>query len=160
MKKIFLLIVILCAGTFSSYAQRPYKTALGIQGGGVIGIRAKHFIRESFSIEAIAGWSPKNSYSLQSYIELNQGSIIKNSKLYWGLGGFTGVYDNPSQYDTEKKDGFWLGVSGIAGIEYTFPTIPIACHLGGTIGYSFLPENDVVAWYVYGVSYVFKQKQK
>lgn len=156
MKKTFLLILALYAISLNSYAQKYYKTTLGIQGGNVVGIRVKHYIAEKYSLQAVVGWSKKDSYSIQTHIQWNRNTIFNNTNMYWGLGGFTGVYDNPSEYDIKKKSGFWLGVSGIAGIEYTFPKIPISCHLAATIGYSFLPDNDFVVGYAYGISYAFK----
>lgn len=154
MKKFIILIASLFVIAASANAQKYYNTALGIQGGSPSGIRVKHYLSDATSVEAVVGWSLGNSFRVQAHYEFNYSFFgVENMNWYWGLGAFTGFYDNGN---SSEKTGFWLGVGGIAGIEYTLPSVPITFHVAGTPGLSIIPNTDFDIGGAIGVHYAFK----
>lgn len=163
MKKAILLTFISMIGS-SAFGQQ-YKTAVGIKGDW-----------SSLNVD-LAQFSVKHFFSAPNAIEANLGAgrrfiWIEGLYLYnhplksdfdWYAGGgvdfgyWNTNYDN--RYDKATHTGFWSGVTGVFGAEYTFDFIPLnfALDAGPTI--RMIPDFEVglkvgfAARYAFGAKY-------
>ncbi|MCH2224264.1 MAG: hypothetical protein MK066_05790 [Crocinitomicaceae bacterium] len=128
MKKI-LISILLCS--FSTAYAQQYKTAIGVKGAwsnldvAVADFSVKHFFDSPNALEINFGG--RRSMSWIQVMYAHNTSLGKGVDWYWALGGDVGVWrknyihlNNGNQYR-----GFWLGLDGSLGLEYTFEAFPI-----------------------------------
>lgn len=147
--------------TFYSSAQ-PYKFAVGVKGD------------MSTTNSDLAQFSFKNFYSESGAFEINlgtgrrylwlEGMMMKHIPLrnnldwYCGAGADLGYWNTnyDRKYNSSERSGFWSGINGVVGIEYTIDFFPLnfALDTGPTL--RFLPETEL-GWKV-GIAcrYAFK----
>ena len=122
-KMLLALTLIICSVGVSA---QGYKTGVGIRLGYDSGINAKHFLSSDNAIEGIVSFSPKH-FQVTGLYEF-QRPFPSVDKLNWflGLGAHLGaIHHNKNDYNNS----FLIGVDGIAGLEYVFPTAPFTLGL-------------------------------
>jgi hypothetical protein len=105
---------------------QKYSTAIGVKGGhpGYGSLSVKHFMSGPAAFEVNLGGS-NNFVWLQGLYEKNT-SIEENLEWYWALGADIGSWGNNKYRFKEKEySGFYAGLDGLFGLEYTFDAIPI-----------------------------------
>ena len=113
------------AFTFTANAQ-GYKTAAGIRLGYDSGITLKHFLSSENAVEGLISFSPKHFQVTGLYEFQRPIPNVPNLDWYAGLGAHLGaIHHNKKDY----SNSFLVGVDGIAGIEYKFPTAPFTLGL-------------------------------
>ena len=126
----FLPIFLFSCLVFYSQAQQ-YKAALGIRSDLTTldvpsaQLSIKTFISGSSALEFNLGGS-RTFFWLQAFYERNQ-RIGRYVEWYWGAGVDGGYWYRPSggRANVRPTTGFWTGINGTFGIEYTFQTVPI-----------------------------------
>ena len=112
---------------------QTYTTAIGIKSGsyargGFGGLNLKHFISGENAIEvSVGGWD--NYWRAQVFFEWQKPTgWTENLDWYVGLGGGIGAWSKnywaPGQEDKYSSGMFIIG-SGVLGLDYTIPGIPI-----------------------------------
>ena len=123
-------IFILFVSINMSYSQQ-YNTSLGIKADyssvnlGYAELSVKHFLTEQDAFEINAGGGQRFLWMQAMY--LRSQPMIKDIDWYFG-GGVDGGYwatTSGGREDIEGQHGFWTGIDGVVGIEYTFDVVPI-----------------------------------
>lgn len=129
MKKLSNFLMIFLASA-SLHAQQ-YQTALGFRGdlstieNGLAEISLKHFFSGQSAFQ-INGGGNQRSIFLQIAYHRNQ-TLTTDLEWFWGAG-VNGSYwkrGNYGRLDIEETTGFWGGVDGVIGLDYTFLEVPI-----------------------------------
>jgi hypothetical protein len=140
MKKRFYLLI---AGflILASDGRAQYMVAIGLRSGGTSGLTAKYIGSSGHASELILGfWN--DGLSFTGLFEKHPNAFGKDG-LHWLVGGgghvtFYGENNReispPAWYGevyTDIKDGtFGIGIDLILGIEYKFPSFPLAVSAG------------------------------
>jgi len=159
MKKAALLLVLSMVGS-SAFGQQ-YKTAIGIKG-------------DWSSLNAdMAQFSFKHFYSGPNAIEVNLGAgrrylwlegmylfhhPLKSDFDWYAGGGLDFGYWNTNydgRYDNATRSGFWSGVTGVFGIEYTCGFIPLNFALDAGPTVRALPDFEVGLKIGFAARYAF-----
>ncbi|MCB0395612.1 MAG: hypothetical protein KDD36_03100 [Flavobacteriales bacterium] len=121
-------IFILCL-TLGIASAQDYSTGIGLRFGFFNGITVKHFVQPSRSLEGIITTRWKG-YQLTGLYQWHFDTGMSN--LYWflGAGVHTGFYNNGGYYYDRhgkyyNKTVTPVGVDGVAGLEFVFPSVPI-----------------------------------
>jgi hypothetical protein len=113
-----------------------YSNAIGLRLGGTSGLTFKHNFGNRSAVELILGAFPR-SYGFTALYERISPTSVNGLRFYYGIGGhISGAYyrswyyyntDN-SRYAYYRTYGYGpiLGIDLIGGLEYKFPTIPLA----------------------------------
>ncbi|MDZ7607490.1 MAG: hypothetical protein U5K79_18305 [Cyclobacteriaceae bacterium] len=147
MKKITLLFAMLFLLALTSEMKaQDYKSAIGLRLGYPISISYKTFLTEFNALELYAGF---RSYS-GVYGYFTVGGLYEIHKpigdvdgLSWYYGGGASVqfftYDNAYNFDDDNGS-FGVGISGVIGLDYKFPTAPFNLSL------DFMPTFRLGGW--------------
>ena len=155
MKRIYafslIVFIFLCGSRVSA---QDYRMALGIRlsssdatlGNSVTG---KYFITDRSAIEGIISFG--NRFGVGGLLEIHNPFDFPGFKWFYGGGIYVG------NGDYEKSDNAtYLGPTGIIGLDYKFPNIPL------NLSIDFKPELDIIpaitAHYAvaFSVRFVFK----
>ncbi len=120
----FALTLTLAATQASAEVRSSGNFGIGLGGGtGASGVSMKYFMADAHAVQGVVGvWGLGRDYGTVIGLSLDylwegpslaRGSVID---LGWaiGLGGFGGF-----------GDAFWLGASGVLGLEFNFVPVPI-----------------------------------
>ncbi|WNJ17462.1 hypothetical protein [Pontibacter sp. G13] len=143
-KYLYLLIAMLAFGTTSASAQN-YIAAIGLRTGFGIGVTGKLFIDESTALEAMAEVRNRG-FGLTGMYEIHHDILgIDGMQGFYGGGAHLGFTQGTESSNTSfnEQTAFILGVDGIAGIEYTIPSIPINLSLDFKPSFNFLGTKAV-----------------
>ena len=129
MKKISPFFVLIVSISLS-YSQQ-YNTSLGIKADyssvnlGFAELSVKHFFTEQDAFEINAGGGQRFIWLQAMY--LRSQPMVKEIDWYAGAGIDAGHWSTTSggREDVPKQEGFWTGINGAIGIEYTFDVVPI-----------------------------------
>ena len=139
-----------------------YNTALGIKADvstldiALAEIGVKHFFSGKNALEINFGAGRHFLWSQVLFHRNN--SLIKDIDWYWGTGvdggywytgGFRGV-------GTKDRNGIWLGLDGVLGIEYTFNYIPINLAMDTGPTFRFIPGLKLGWVFGFSVRYGFR----
>lgn len=145
---IYTSFIAICSGTTSSFSQ-DYKTGIGLRGGWLGGLTAKHFIKEGKAIEGIlsSGWGWRG-YQVTVLYEIHKAAFTKDDVkgFFWFYGGGVhfGGYRYKKYYSewhtTPGNTGYYtyyhdnytystFGIDGIFGLEYKIDEVPITLSL-------------------------------
>jgi len=170
MRKLIVAVVVVCSMVgMEVKAQSQYNNAIGLRMGSSGGIEGahndmfvtfKHFLDKSDAIELMAGaHSFGKSFGFSGLYERHFGLDWGTDGFDWYVGGgfslgFWNDYTynhNHNPFDDHNHNAFYLGVSGIIGLEYTIPGIPLNFSIDAkpTIGY-----RTVGVWGAGSVRYV------
>lgn len=141
----------------SSASASTYNTGIGIRfGGRETGLTVKHFLNNKAAIEGIlsSGWYYRGM-RLTGLYEVQKPLGSGGLSWFWGVGGHIGMYNERYWYRGDCKDGRYeyrgrwyncdgsratLGIDGIIGLEFKFPSIPL------TLGVDLKPSIDLFGW--------------
>ena len=124
MKKLFLLAAIVAFTSLKMNAQ-DYNWAAGVRLSDFMGgISIKKSINEKDKIEGILAIPYWHGGNLTGLYERDILKIDERLQLFCGAGTHVGNWKYKSK--DENKNYFFIGVDVIAGIEYTFSTIPFS----------------------------------
>ncbi|WP_162618737.1 hypothetical protein [Pedobacter yulinensis] len=117
-----------------SEPEASYKTALGVKFLWGIALTGKHFFSQKHGAEAIVRYhgyaGVGNDINLTLLYEYHR-KFGQPAGLSWYLGGgaqagnftYKGIYNNPAAGNDSQM---YYGVSGVAGLEYKFRSLPLA----------------------------------
>lgn len=125
-----LLLLPVLGLVFCTHAQQ-YRTAFGIKSDLTTydlpsaELSLKTFITEASALEFNLGGN-RRFFWLQAMYHRNQ-SMTRYIDWYWGAGVDGGYWYKPSygRTDVGSTEGFWTGLNGTIGLEYTFQVVPI-----------------------------------
>ena len=137
MKKFFMMAVMLVS-VLAVNAQ-DYNWAVGLRGGmdKNAGITVKKGMDGS-AWDFTGNWylgSEQTKLNVQGLYEL-QYALVGSLDWYWGVGGHVGMWT------TSNTGKLWLGLDAVIGLEFKFPTLPIAISLDYRPGFNFIPETS------------------
>ena len=151
MRQLILCIALVTTGIFnadSAFAQ-DYKTGIGLRGGWLGGLTAKHFVKDGRAIEGIlsSGWGWRG-YQFTALYEIHKAAFTKDDVkgFFWFYGGglHFGRYPYKKYYSewhpTQGNTGYYtyyhdnynystFGIDGIFGLEYKIDEVPITLSL-------------------------------
>ena len=119
-------------GLFSYFSHgQQYRAALGIKGDwssldlALAQLSVKHFFYGPNAFEYNVGFGRRYLWTQITY-HRNQ-TLRKDIDWYWGTGIDWGYWNSnyDRAYDSDERSGFWGGINGVLGLEYTFDFIPI-----------------------------------
>lgn len=130
MKRIFISLLIIFTVTGALKAQ-DYRFALGIRLSNSSptlnnSVTGKYFITETSAIEGIVSFGSR--FGAGALLELHRSLKVEGLNWFWGGGAYVGTQDG----DT------YVGPTGILGLDYKFPTIPLNLSL------DWKPELDII----------------
>jgi len=156
MKKIALITALLIGISTFSMAQ-DYSTGIGLRGGLFNGITIKHFVGNHNAFEGIIS-SRWQGFNVTGLYEIhNQAFKTGGLNWYYGFGGHIGSWNGSNvTWATDNLNYTVIGIDGIIGIEYNFPSIPFnisadwkpAINLVGYSGY-WLDSGAISFRYVF-----------
>ena len=134
--KNLLILAIICLTTSMSVTSvqgQNYANAVGIRAAWGFGGSFKHFFNEKIAAEAIVNYWNRGTlgfrYSrtrISALVQMHNDLTEVTEGLQWyaGAGGFVGFWGgNYSRYyDFNQTE---IGVSGVIGLDYAFPELPI-----------------------------------
>ncbi len=147
MKKI-LFVCIFALGVFASQAQ--YKHSLGLGFGSSVGVQYKGFLNDKNAIDLMLGGLGTH-FDVSGVYEWHF-PVADEWKWYVGPGVYLGSWNDGN--DSDRDDGFYMGIMGAIGIEFK-PAIPFVFSL------DYRPSITLAGWsgyysqFVFGVRYVF-----
>jgi hypothetical protein len=120
-----LLLLATPALAFDAVPRQPGKVGLGIGGGTrTSGLSIKHTLDKSFSVQGVVGVDPARWGDRGGTLAISADALFEMPALYtssdieiaWaiGAGPYLAVGDN-----------FWLGASGVLGLEFNLQPIPL-----------------------------------
>lgn len=119
MKKIILILAVVCAAGIVKVQAQEYQLAVGARGAGnSSGISVKYNFDPDNSVEAILGF--QHGFNVFALYERNVPVIGRGFYFYYGLGG------NVGSWKDDGEDDLTIGVDAIVGLEYVIPNAPIA----------------------------------
>lgn len=142
MKKIYLLIVMICFVAGVSFSQ-DYQTGIGLRAGPFNGLTIKHFTTENTAVEGLFStrW---RGFEFTGLYEIHQPAFdTQRLKWFYGLGGHFGFWNGDYTYDRWGRRGETysvLGIDGIIGLEYSFDLIPFV------VGLDWKPAYNITAY--------------
>ncbi len=157
MKRLLFLTTVVLASLFSLSANAQggngYKNAIGIRGGWGADLSYQRYLAPSSRIEGTLGFNRYGFSAGATYQWLFDLPVNTSGIWQWyaGAGAGMGAWSN-----NDFKEGFSLGVLAQAGIEYTFPKIPLLLSVDYRPGFYFTPDNEA-DWtgIAFGVRYCF-----
>ncbi|MDC0099783.1 MAG: hypothetical protein QNK78_09090 [Crocinitomicaceae bacterium] len=164
MKHLLVLLAISMASHFSFSQQ--YNTAVGIKGDwstldvDMAQFSVKHFFQEANAVEVNFG-AGRRFVWLEGMYLFNH-ALKGDFDWYTGggldLGYWNTNYDN--RYDNTTHSGFWGGLTGVFGAEYTFKVVPLnfALDVGPTM--RLVPDMEVGIKVGFATRYAFGGKAK
>ena len=148
MRKLILGLTVVCSMMVMEVrAQSHFDNAIGFRGGSSLSaVTFKHFFNSEDAMELIAGAHNFNyGFGGSALYERHMGIDWGTDGFDWYFGGgvslgyWDGWYKRNKNYPSEYyRDGeFYFGVSGIIGLEYTIPNVPLnfSVDFMPTVGY-------------------------
>ncbi len=142
MKKYYVILFFISAFGIGQMPAQDYKTGVGLRGGWIGGITAKHFIQEGRALEGIfsSGWGWRG-YQITGLYEIHKAAFTKDDVkgFFWFYGAgahFGGGYIDEKWHPTGTYTGYYdtyhysaFGIDGIFGLEYKIEDIPVTLGL-------------------------------
>ncbi len=124
MKKLFILLIVVCLWNMKADAQN-YTTAIGLRGGWGTGVSIKQSLNSSNSVEGIVD-SRWHGLSVTGLYEIHKQAFDTDRlNWYYGFGAHIGFWDGDYYRDYNNKNNYTvIGADGILGLEYNFRDIP------------------------------------
>lgn len=139
MKKFLMMATLLVAAL--TVSAQEYNWAIGVRGGALSGLTAKHNLGEN-AVEAGLSLST-NTINVDATYQWQQPIIADGFHLYYGVGGYVGLYT------FENAANLHLGAEGVLGLEYQIPGAPIA------LSVDYRPTFNILGGFGYSNFYNF-----
>ena len=146
LKKLTLLVSLLCLSFLALTAQDNFEEAIGLRGGSLSGISYKRFIGRYAAIEGIAGYHFGNG-KVATITGLYEYHFFINYQLSWYGGGGLSLGAN--------ADEFRMTAEAILGIEYTTSNFPVSFAIDYKPGYEILGNEIIYIDFALTLRYVF-----
>ena len=120
---LLLLFCVTVQNAHGQYRDKYYDFAAGLRLGNASGITGKMFLGTRLAVEGIltTRWDGLNVTGL---LEGNHAiGDTPGLSFFYGGGANVGFWDTPE--NSEQKTEFFLGATGIIGMEYTFQDLPL-----------------------------------
>jgi hypothetical protein len=159
--KRFLFLISVVALSYPVYSQQ-YNVAVGFKGDltthdvASAQLSLKYFFSAPHAIEVNLGGGRQHIW-LQTLYQRNY-ILSKDLDWYWGVGPDAGYWDRGSggRSDVPEDKGFWVGVNGTFGMEYTFNVIPINLAIDTGPSLRLMPEVDFGWMAGFAIRYAFR----
>lgn len=142
MKSLFLIVLVSACAALKSSAQEMsgepgYRFGLGVRLSNSSptlnnSITGKYFVTNQNAIEGILSFGTR--FGVGALLEIHRPTNIEGLRWFYGGGAFVGFEDSKT----------YLGPTGIIGIDYKFPNVPINLSVDYKPELNFLPEIDFV----------------
>jgi len=150
MKKILFIALLLGVYMSSSKAQTKGNPQLGLRAGLPFGATVRYFFDDANAIEGIAG-AYSQTYTVTGLYEHHFDlSALTTQGFAWFIGGGAHVGSRTVSGSTK----FIGGVDGIAGVDYTFPTLPLNLSLDWKPAIHFNTDDDLTDFAI-SIRYTF-----
>ncbi len=135
-RSIFLLCFALSAFSINSYSQ-DYRLAVGVRLSNSSptlnnAVTGKYFVTDQTAIEGIVSFGSR--FGFGGLLEIHKPTNIQGLKWFYGAGAYLGFQHN----DT------YFGPTGILGLDYRFPQVPINLSLDWKPELNILPEINFI----------------
>jgi hypothetical protein len=137
MKKIFLFFFILSFISFSDIIAQSYKTAIGIRLSSQDAVQNnsisfKQFLNEKMAIEGLLTFD--KNIAIGGLVEFHKPiNSADGLKWFYGGGAYLG-FDS----DNSDPDRNLMGLQGVVGLDYKFPSLPI------NLALDWKPELNII----------------
>lgn len=138
----------LSAQSSSGSNESPYQTAIGLRAAWGVAGSLKHFISENDALEATVNFRnygylgfSYNSIRISGYYQRHNyipDLEIKNLRWYYGAGAYIGFYGGKWSNVYNTGNNFFLGISGVLGLDYKFEELPI------NISLDWIPSLNII----------------
>ena len=132
--KTFIIAAFLLVFTSSMSAQN-YSTGIGARLGFFNGLTVKHFVSPSNALEGIVNFRWGGAIVTGLYEWQQPIMSAPGLDYYIGVGAHVGFFE---KYKWDNDQSTIVGADVIAGLEYTFPTVPF------TIGVDYKPAFNLI----------------
>lgn len=150
MKKILFIALLLGVYMSSSKAQTKGNPQLGLRAGLPFGATVRYFFDDANAIEGIAG-AYSQTYTVTGLYEHHFDlSALTTQGFAWFIGGGAHVGSRTVSGSTK----FIGGVDGIAGVDYTIPSLPLNLSLDWKPAIHFNTDDDLTDFAI-SVRYTF-----
>ena len=131
------LVLIVLASTFFTASAQDYKVALGVRLSNATptlsnSITVKYNMNQKQTIEGLLSFGSR--FGIGALYEVNNLTTVQGLNWFFGGGAYVGF---------EKGDTY-LGPTGIIGLDYKFPNIPLNLSLDWKPELDFIPTINFV----------------
>lgn len=131
------LFVFVLASTFFTATAQDYKVALGVRLSNATptlsnAITMKYNMNQKHSLEGLISFGSR--FGLGGLFEVNNMTTVQGLNWFYGGGAYVG-FENGDTY---------LGPTGIIGLDYKFPNIPLNLSLDWKPELDFIPAINFV----------------
>jgi hypothetical protein len=108
-------------------------------------ITGKYFVTDRNAVEGIVSFGSR--FGMGALLELHRPTNIEGVRWFYGAGAFVGFEDSKT----------YLGPTGIIGVDYKFPNVPINLSVDWKPELNFLPDiNFVPDAFAFSVRFALK----
>lgn len=144
MKNRIMLVVMLFV--LLNASSQKYTTAIGIKGDvsnldiALAELSIKHFLSKKNAFEVNLGAG--RDFLWAQVLFHRSSPLVKKIDWYWGTGADGGYWYNGNIIGkgANSRNGLWLGLDGVLGIEYTLNYIPINLAIDAGPTFRLIPE--------------------
>jgi hypothetical protein len=131
------LVLIVLASTFFTASAQDYKVAIGVRLSNATptlsnSITMKYNMNQKHTIEGLLSFGSR--FGMGALFEVNNMTTVQGLNWFYGGGAYVGF---------EKGDTY-LGPTGIIGLDYKFPNIPLNLSLDWKPELDFIPAINFV----------------
>lgn len=148
-KALWLGLLFLTAGS-QLKAQSKGNVQGGLRFGLPLGVTARYFFSNADAVEGIAGFNNQTFTVTGLYERHFDLSALTTQGFAWYIGG--GAHMGSRRIEGSTR--FIGGIDGIAGVDYTFPSIPLNLSLDWKPAVHFTTPSDLTDFAV-SVRYIF-----
>ena len=136
MRKLLTLVFLVASSFFAAHAQ-DYKVGLGVRLSSASptlsnAITLKYNMTQQHSLEGIISFGSR--FGLGGLYEINKTTTVSGLNWFYGGGAYVGFEDGNT----------YLGPTGIIGLDYKFPSIPLNLSLDWKPELDFIPAINFV----------------
>ena len=137
MRTTLTLVLIVLASTFFTASAQDYKVALGVRLSNATptlsnAITLRYHMNQTQAIEGIVSFGSR--FGIGALYEVHKPTTVQGLNWFFGGGAYIGFQDG----DT------YLGPTGIIGLDYKFPGIPLNLSLDWKPELDFIPAINFV----------------
>lgn len=137
MRSSLTLVLFLVASSFFYAAAQDYKVGVGIRLSNATptlsnAVTVKYNMTQQHSLEGIISFGSR--FGLGALYELNRQTTVQGLNWFYGGGAYVGFQDGNT----------YLGPTGIIGLDYKFPNVPLNLSLDWKPELDFIPSINFV----------------
>lgn len=130
-------VILLVASTFFNASAQDYKVGVGIRLSNATptlsnAVTVKYNMTQQHSLEGIISFGTR--FGIGGLYEINKMTTVQGLNWFYGGGAYVGFQDG----DT------YLGPTGIIGLDYKFPNVPLNLSLDWKPELDFIPSINFV----------------